>query len=79
MSENKNIIGQRIIELSRQKRMSYYMIANRSGVSIKIVMHIIHGEIENPDIYTLIKICDGLEITISEFLDIDEFRKSSVN
>jgi hypothetical protein len=36
-------------------------------------MHIIDGSTKNPGIFTMIKICNGFGITISEFFNSKEF------
>jgi transcriptional regulator with XRE-family HTH domain len=53
--------------------MSYYMLAYRSTVPLTTIMHILNGKTRNPGIFTLIKICNGLDITIAEFFSSEEF------
>ncbi len=36
-------------------------------------MHIMNGESKNPGIFTIIKICDGLEISLRDFFDTEDF------
>jgi len=36
-------------------------------------MHIVKCSTRNPGVFTLIKICSGLDITITEFFDSEEF------
>ena len=37
------------------------------------LMHIINCSTKNPGIFTILKICNGLNITIKEFFDSEEF------
>ena len=37
------------------------------------LMHIMKGESKNPGIFTILKICDGLDVTIQEFFGTKEF------
>ena len=53
--------------------MSYYTLANRAAVPLTTLMHIVKCSTRNPGVFTLIKICSGLDITITEFFDSEEF------
>lgn len=73
MKEQK-ILAERIRTLCKEKDISYYHLSYKSTVPITTIMNIIHCITKNPGIFTIIKICDGLEITIQEFFDTEEFR-----
>ena len=45
------------------------------GISQSTIKSILNGESQNPGIVTLKKICDGLDITMIEFFDTEEYRK----
>lgn len=70
----QKIIAGRIEKLCRQKRISYYMLAGRSGVPMTTIMNIIKGVTKNPGIFTLLKICNGLGVTPIEFFDAEELK-----
>lgn len=74
MKEQK-ILSNRIQELCRARRMSYYLLAYKSGVPITTVMNIVHCTTKNPGIFTVIKLCGALGITICDFFDTEEFRQ----
>ena len=72
MDEQKKL-AKRIDGLCRQQGISYYKLAYRSAVPLTTLMHIIDCSTKNPGIFTIIKICDGLNITISEFFNTEDF------
>lgn len=74
MKEQK-ILSERIQELCRARRMSYYLLAYKSGVPITTVMNIIHCTTKNPGIFTIIRLCGALEVSVQEFFDAEEFRE----
>lgn len=73
MREQK-ILAKRIGQLCQERRVSYYLLAYKSTVPITTIMNIVHCTTKNPGIFTLIKICDGLGITIQDFFDTEEFK-----
>ncbi|MBQ8626357.1 MAG: helix-turn-helix transcriptional regulator, partial [Agathobacter sp.] len=55
------------------KGMSYYTLSYRSTVPLTTLLHILDGSTKNPGILTIIKLCDGLGISLQEFFDTEEF------
>lgn len=70
---NKTILADRINKLCKEKGMSYYSLSYKSTVPLTTLLHIVDGTTKNPGIYTIIKICDGLQITLKDFFDTDTF------
>ena len=66
-------VKNRIIELCAAKRWAFYALARYSGVPSSTMKNIIYGQVKNPGIVTIKKLCDGLEITLSEFFSTPEF------
>lgn len=73
MREQK-ILAERINKLCSERKMSYYSLSYKSTVPITTIMNIVHCITKNPGIFTIIKLCDGLGITIQEFFDTKEFQ-----
>lgn len=73
--ELQKIISERIKQQCDDREMSYYALAYRSSVAMSTVMNIIDGASANPGIYNIMKICDGLGMTLSEFFDTKEFEE----
>ena len=62
-------IGVRITQLRKQKNMSMYALAMNSGLDDTIILRSETGERE-PKIGTLLKIIDGLEISVADFFQV---------
>lgn len=67
------ILSKRIIDLCREKGISYYALSYKSAVPMTTLLHIIDGSTKNPGIFTICKICSGLDITVHEFFESKEF------
>lgn len=72
MSE-KSIIVERINNLCKEKRMSYYALSYKSAVPISTLLNIVKESTANPGVFTIGKLCGGLGVTLSEFFDQPEF------
>ena len=65
---------QRIAELCYERKITYCKLATISGIPYTTIKSIIYKQSKNPGITTIKKICDGLDITITEFFDTDTFK-----
>lgn len=66
--ENKqeNQIGEKLERMCREKGISFYAL---SAVSLTTIMHVVDGSTRNPGIYTVMRLCRGLEISMADFLE----------
>ena len=64
----------RIRSLCEERNITPNALSYIAGVSQSTIKSILNGESKNPGIVTLKKICDGLDITMMEFFDTDEYR-----
>lgn len=69
----KEIIVRRINNLCAERDIALNELANRSGLTPSTIYSIMLPERKDISISTISKICDGLEITIKEFFNYDEF------
>lgn len=69
----QDTVVERINNLCKEKRMSYYALSYASAVPMTTLMHIVDKTTVNPGVMTLSKLCDGLGITLKEFFDTPEF------
>ena len=69
------VTAQRIRELCSERGITPNGLSYISGVSQSTIKSILNGESLNPGIATIKKICDGLNITIGEFFNTDEFNR----
>ncbi len=68
------VVKNRILYFLGQKRMAIHKLAVLSAVPASTIKNILYGKSQNPGIVTLKMLCDGLEISLTEFFDSDEFR-----
>jgi Predicted transcriptional regulators len=65
----------RIYELCRERGITPNALSYLAGISQSTIKSILNGESKNPGVVTLKKICDGLDITIVDFFNTEEFYK----
>ena len=69
------VLKNRIDDLCDERELSYYALSYKASIPQSTMLHIMDGTSKNPGIYTLMKICDGLGMTLKEFFDTDEFEE----
>lgn len=69
----QEIVRGRVEELRVLSNNTYYTLSYKSTLPMTTLMHIADGTTKNPGAYTIMKICDGLGITLKEFFDTKEF------
>jgi len=69
-----NVVVNRIRFLCKEKGITPNGLSYIAGVSQSTIKSILNGESSNPGIVTIKKICDGLDISITDFFDTEEFR-----
>lgn len=67
-------VKERIEELAAQRGLNFCRLASISGIPYSTMKSIVYNQSKNPGITTIKKICDGLDITITEFFDTQTFR-----
>ena len=67
-------VRQRIIELCRERNLSFNKLATQSGVTQSTLNNIISGRNNSATVSTVKKLCDGFGITIEAFFAADCFR-----
>lgn len=67
-------VKKRFEELCYQKNLNFCKLASISGVPYTTVKSIFYNQSKNPGISTIKKLCDGLDISITEFFNTDYFK-----
>ena len=67
-------VANRILELCKERNLTVNKLSTISGVTQSTVNDIVNHKTKNIGIVTIKMLCDGLEISISEFFDTPEFR-----
>lgn len=68
-----DFVVRRIYQLCKERSITPNALSYMSGVSQSTIKSILGGESKNPGIVTIKKICDGLEISLVEFFDTDDY------
>lgn len=69
----KQAIVLRMQDICNEKSIRFNELANRSGVTPSTVYSMMDSRRKDLSVSTLKKLCDGLEISISDFFDSDIF------
>lgn len=73
MSEVKNAVARRVVQLCSRRGITYNELANLSGITPSTVYSLLSSKRNNVSITTIKIICDGLNITLREFFSTEEF------
>lgn len=68
-----SVIKNRILQLCGQRNLTINKMARLAALPPSSVKNILYGKSRDPKILTIKKICDGLEITLTEFFNTPEF------
>lgn len=63
----------RIVELCKERNITPNALSYRAAVPQSTIKSILNNESLNPGIVTIKKLCDGLEISLSDFFNTDVF------
>ena len=66
-------IKNRILQLCGERNITINKLANICGLSPSSLKAVLYGRSQNPKILTIKIICDGLDMTLADFFDTDEF------
>ena len=69
-----SVVKARLQALLHEKQISIHKLALNSSVPPSTIKNILYGKSKNPGIVTLKMLCDGLNISLIDFFDTDEFR-----
>lgn len=67
-------VSDRIIELCDERNITVNKLCTMSGVTQSTVNDIVNLKSKNVGVVTIKKLCDGLDITITEFFDTKYFK-----
>jgi len=70
-----NAVINRILSLCKEKHLTINKLASRSGIAPSTLKSILYGKSQNPGVVTLKMLCDGFEISLTEFFDTPTFRE----
>ena len=70
-----DVVKERILSLCKEQGLTPNGLSYSSGVPQSTIKSILNDESKNPGIVTIKKLCDGLNITITDFFNTTEFRE----
>ena len=76
VGDNMNTVGairDRILRLCAERNITINKLATLSALPPSSVKNILYGKSNDPKILTIKKICDGLDMTLTDFFDSPEF------
>ena len=68
------IVANRILELCQERKLTINGLARLSAVPPTTLKNILSGVSKNPGIVTIKLLCDGLDITLTDFFNTEEFK-----
>ena len=74
MKDARKLLAERVNELCKEKKLTYEELSFRSEVPIETVLQMADGSVKNPGIFAIAKICRGLDVSLKDFFDTEEFR-----
>lgn len=73
-----NAVAKKIKQLCIKQNLSINKLSIMSGLTQSTLQSIISGKSRNPTILTIARICDSLNIEISEFFDDELFKNLDI-
>jgi transcriptional regulator with XRE-family HTH domain len=71
--DTRKAVANRIIELCKARNITPNALSYRAAVPQSTIKSILNDESLNPGIVTIKKLCDGLDISLSDFFNTDVF------
>ena len=68
-----DVVVKRIRDLCNEQDITPNALSYKSGIAQSTIKSILNGESKNPGIVTIKKLCDGLNISLVEFFNTEEF------
>ena len=69
----KHVIAQRIQHLCNERSLTAFGLSMLCDMDASTIYSILGKKSNSPEVMTIKKICDGLDITLSEFFSTPEF------
>lgn len=71
--DTRQAVVNRIVELCKERNITPNALSYRAAVPQSTIKSILNNESLNPGIVTIKKLCDGLEVSLSDFFNTDIF------
>ena len=74
MKDARKLLAERVNELCKEKKLTYEELSSKAEVPIETVLQMADGSVKNPGIFAIAKNCEGLDVSLKDFFDTEEFR-----
>ena len=75
MEREQQVLVDRIHSLCKHHNMSLYELSYKSSVPMTTLSNIMKGHTKNPGVFTVARLCDGFEMSLTEFFDTKDFEE----
>lgn len=72
--ELSRAVKERIVNLSKSKNITLHRLSLDSGISYSTLSSFMNGKCKTPNLSTILHICEGLNIDLSEFFQDEIFK-----
>ena len=72
--ELSQAVKERITNLSKNKNITLHKLSLDAGISYSTLNSFMHGKCKTPNLSTILHICEGLNIDLSEFFQDEIFK-----
>ncbi|MBQ4152932.1 MAG: helix-turn-helix transcriptional regulator [Oscillospiraceae bacterium] len=69
------VIVKRLLSLCQEHHTNPHALAKMAGIPSSSIKNILYGKSQNTGVITIKKLCDGLDITLGEFFNTEEFNE----
>ncbi len=73
------LVAKRTRQLLKARNWTQYKLANRSAIPFSTLDYLIHSRGKTITLETLLNICRGFEITLSEFFSVPLFELENID
>ena len=78
MMQFSKAVSMRIKELMKERKLTQYALAKRSGLSTSTLNTVLLGKLPGRLDTTILNICRGLDIEMSDFYDTEILKKKNI-
>lgn len=67
-------VKERILKLASERKITLHKLSLESGITYSTLSSFINGKCKNPNLATILHLCEGLQIELSEFFNDEIFK-----
>ncbi len=67
-------VKERILQLASERKITLHKLSLESGITYSTLSSFINGKCKNPNLATILHLCEGLQIELSEFFKDEIFK-----